>query len=138
MRVLFDQGTPVPLRRLLTSHEVTTAHERGWSQLKNGELLDSAEKEGFAVLVTTDANLKFQQNLAWRRLAIVVLTTTSWPRIQRVASAVVAAVDGAAPGTYVEVEVPCEEEAMKRLPMKPLLVSVLATAFAIPMTYVSS
>jgi predicted nuclease of predicted toxin-antitoxin system len=106
VRVLFDQGTPVPLRRLLTQHEVITAHERGWSQLKNGELLDSAEKEGFAVLVTTDVNLKFQQNLASRKLAIVVLTTTSWPRIQRVASAVVAAVDSAAPGTYVEVEVP--------------------------------
>lgn len=96
----------MPLRRLLTQHEVITAHERGWSQLKNGELLDSAEKEGFAVLVTTDVNLKFQQNLASRKLAIVVLTTTSWPRIQRVASAVVAAVDSAAPGTYVEVEVP--------------------------------
>ena len=106
MRVLFDQGTPVPLRRLLTQHEVTTAHERGWSQLKNGELLDSAEKEGFAVLVTTDANLKHQQNLTSRKLAIVVLTTTSWPRIQRVADVVVAAVDGAAPGTYFEVEVP--------------------------------
>jgi nucleoside 2-deoxyribosyltransferase len=85
---------------------VTTAHERDWSQLKNGELLDSAEKEGFAVLVTTDANLKHQQNLTSRKLAIVVLTTTSWPRIQRVADVVVAAVDGAAPGTYFEVGVP--------------------------------
>lgn len=106
MRVLFDQGTPVPLRRLLTQHEVITAHERGWSQLKNGELLDSAEKEGFAVFVTTDTSLKYQQNPTSRQLAIVVLTTTSWPRIQRVAAAVVAAVDGAAPGTYFEVEVP--------------------------------
>jgi hypothetical protein len=106
VRVLFDQGTPVPLRRLLTQHEVATAHERGWSQLKNGELLDSAEKEGFAVLVTTDANLKYQQNLTSRKLAIVVLTTTSWPRIQRVADAVVAAVDGATAGGYIEVEVP--------------------------------
>jgi predicted nuclease of predicted toxin-antitoxin system len=106
VRVLFDQGTPAPLRRLLTQHDVTTAHERGWSQLKNGELLDLAEKEGFAVLVTTDANLKYQQNLASRRIAIVVLTTTSWPRIQRAAAEVVAAVDGAAPGVYREVEVP--------------------------------
>jgi predicted nuclease of predicted toxin-antitoxin system len=106
VRVLFDQGTPVPLRRLLTQHEVITAHERGWSELKNGELLDSAERAGFAVLVTTDAKLKYQQNLTSRKLAIVVLTTTSWPRIQRVAAAVVAAVDSAAPGTYFEVEVP--------------------------------
>lgn len=106
MRVLFDQGTPVPLRGLLTQHKVVTAHERGWSTLKNGELLDSAEKEGFHVIVTTDANLKYQQNLSSRRIAIVVLTSTSWPRIQRIAATVVAAVDGAAAGRYTEVEVP--------------------------------
>jgi len=104
--VLFDQGTPVPLRWMLTQHEVVTAHERGWSKLRNGELLDSAEQEGFAVFVTTDANLRYQQNLASRKLAIVVLTTTSWPRIQRVADAVVAAVDGATAGSYIEVEIP--------------------------------
>jgi len=105
VRVLFDQGTPVPLRRVLTQHEVVTAHERGWSQLKNGELLESAEKEGFAVLVTTDGNLKYQQNLASRRIAIVVLSTTSWPRIQRVVNEIVAAVNDAAAGSYREVDV---------------------------------
>ncbi len=63
MRVLFDQGTPVPLRQSLTQHEVTTAHERRWSKLKNGELLDAAEKDRFAVLVTTDSNLKYQQRV---------------------------------------------------------------------------
>jgi hypothetical protein len=106
VRVLFDQGTPAPLRQVLTQPEVTTAYERGWSQLKNGELLDLAEKEGFAVLVTSDASLKYQQNLTSRKIAIIVLTTTSWPRIQRVAAAVVAAVEGAAPGAHCEVEVP--------------------------------
>ena len=82
MRVLFDQGTPEPLRRALTQHEIVTAYERGWSKLTNGELLDAAEKEGFGVLVTTDTNLKHQQNLASRQIAIAVLTTPSWPRIQ--------------------------------------------------------
>ena len=106
MRILFDQGTPVPLRRMLTQHEVVTAHERGWSQLKNGELLDSAEKEGFAVLATTDPNLKYQQDLASRKLAIVVLTTTSWPRIQRAVQTVVASVDRATAGSYIEAEIP--------------------------------
>lgn len=106
MRVLFDQGTPVPLRKKLTQHEVVTAYERGWSQLKNGALLDVAEKEGFAVLVTTDANLKHQQNLSSRTIAIVVLATTSWPRIQRAVDSVVAAVGAASPGSYVEVEIP--------------------------------
>jgi hypothetical protein len=63
VRILFDQGTPIPLRQSLTHHEVTTAYERDWSRLKNGELLDAAEKQGVAVLVTTDLNLKYQQNL---------------------------------------------------------------------------
>ena len=106
MRILFDQGTPVPLRQFLTQHEVTTVFERGWSKLKNGDLLDAAEKDGFAALVTTDSNLKFQQNLTSRRLAIVVLTTTSWPRIQRAVGAVARAVDGASDGSYAEVEIP--------------------------------
>ena len=106
MRVLFDQGTPVPLRHALPRHEVVTAHERGWSTLKNGELLDAAERSGFDVLVTTDLNLRHQQNLSSRQIAIVVLASPSWPRIQRVLAAVVRAVDRAAVATYVEVEVP--------------------------------
>jgi hypothetical protein len=106
VRVLFDQGTPEPLRHLLTQHEVTTAYERGWSKLTNGELLDTAAKEGYAVLVTTDSNLRYQQNLERRSIAIVVLSTPSWPRIQRASTLVVRAVEDAAPGTYVEVAIP--------------------------------
>ncbi len=106
MRILFDQGTPVPLRRSLKHHEVTTAYERNWSRLKNGELLDAAEKEGFEVLVTTDSKLKDQQNLKSRRIAIVVLSTPSWPRIQRAIPAVVAVVDAASQGSYKEIAIP--------------------------------
>lgn len=106
MRVLFDQGTPVPLRHFLTHHEITTAHERGWSQLKNGDLIEAAEKAGVEVLLTTDLNLKHQQNLKLRHIAVVVLSTPSWPRIQRAVDAVVHAVDRATPGRYTEVDIP--------------------------------
>lgn len=109
MRVLFDQGTPDPLRESLTLHKVSTAYERGWSKLENSELLDAAERDGYEVVVTTDANLKYQQNLAARRVGIVVLLSTSWPRIQRMIPSVVAAVDAAGPGSYTEVEVPYHE-----------------------------
>ena len=81
-------------------------YERGWSTLKNGELLTAAETQGFQVLVTTDTNLKYQQNLASRAIAIVVLSTTSWPRIKAAAEPVVAAVAAATPGSYTEVIVP--------------------------------
>ena len=106
MRVLFDQGTPDPLRHLLTQHEVTTAYERGWSTLSNGELLDAAEKDGYAVLVTTDSNLRYQQNLGRRRIAVIVLSTPSWPRIQRASASVLQAIERATPGGYAEVTVP--------------------------------
>jgi predicted nuclease of predicted toxin-antitoxin system len=66
MKILFDQGTPVPLRRHLTGHLVDTAFERGWSDLKNGELLDAAERDGYRLLITTDQNLKHLQHLGGR------------------------------------------------------------------------
>lgn len=106
MRILFDQGTPVPLRQSLSEHDVSTAYERGWSTLKNGDLLDAAEREGFEVLVTTDKSLRHQQNLRARSIVVIVLTTTSWPRIQRDIPAVARAVDGAVPGSYMEVRFP--------------------------------
>jgi hypothetical protein len=106
VRILFDQGTPAPLRRHLAAHDVATAYERGWSTLANGELLDQAEKAGFDILVTTDSNLGYQQNLAVRRIAIVVLSTTSWPRIQRAVDAVIRAIEGATTAAYTVVQIP--------------------------------
>lgn len=106
MRVLFDQGTPVPLREFLPQHEVVTAYERGWSTLKNGELLDAAEREGFEVFVTTDSRLRYQQNLAARHIAIVCLLSTSWPRIRPIVSSIAEAVGTSVRGSYREIEVP--------------------------------
>ena len=107
MRVLFDQGTPVLLRRHLSNHLVETAFELGWSTLRNGALLDRAEAEGFELLITTDQSLHHQQNLAGRRLAVLVLMSTSWPRIEARAGAdrIAAAIDGIAPGACVEVAI---------------------------------
>ena len=105
MRILFDQGTPVPLRRHLASHAVDTAFERGWSDLQNGELLDVAEQEGYALLITTDQNLRYQQQLTGRQLAIIVLLSTSWPRIQLRIDTIQAAVEGIVPGDYQEIPI---------------------------------
>jgi|GEM_PF-328853 len=80
MKLLFDQGTPVPLRSHLRNHSVETAHERGWSNLKNGDLLMQAE--GFEALITTDQNLRYQQNLTKWKISVIVLLTTNWPRIR--------------------------------------------------------
>ena len=74
--------------------------------MENGDLLDAAESARFDVLLTTDTNLRYQQNLAVRRIAIVVLSATSWPRVRKVIGRVDAALAGVQTGSYVEVEIP--------------------------------
>ena len=106
MKILFDQGTPVPLRRHLTAHQVDMAYERGWSALSNGDLLMEAERDGYELLVTTDRNLRYQQNLVTRQIAIVVLMSTLWLRIQRTLSPIQAVIDATVPGDYQEVPIP--------------------------------
>jgi hypothetical protein len=100
VKILFDQGTPAPLRRELSKHTVTTAFEKGWSTLSNGDLLAKAEQE-FDLLVTTDQNLQYQQNLAGRKIAILILPTTSWPSIRLHAIEIAAAIDRIKPGDYI-------------------------------------
>ena len=106
MKILFDQGVPVPLRRYLSDHSVDTAYERGWSRLSNGDLLDAAEQAGFELLVTTDQNLRYQQNLTHRKLAIVVLSKGRWRLIKERLPEIAAAVAVASPGTVTEVQIP--------------------------------
>ena len=104
MKILFDQGTPVPLRRHLGKHEVATAAELSWSQLTNGELLAAATKAGFEVFVTTDQNLRYQQNLQDRGIAIVVLMTASWPRISKKANEIAVRIQRITRAAYIEID----------------------------------
>jgi predicted nuclease of predicted toxin-antitoxin system len=105
MKILFDQGTPVPLRSALADHHVETAFERGWSDLANGDLLDAAERHDFDLLVTTDQHLRNQQNLAGRKLAVLVLLTTSWPRISQCLAEIRQAIENSSEGSYTELSI---------------------------------
>lgn len=105
MKILFDQGTPVPLRRHLTGHSVTTAYEQGWSNLSNGELLKAAEEAGYQLFVTTDQNIRYQQNLREHQMAIVVLLSTSWPRISRRVDDISVVIDAMSSGGYAEIPI---------------------------------
>lgn len=106
MKLLFDQGTPVPLRKYLPEHSAETVYERGWSNISNGDLLKRAEDEGFDALITTDQNLRYQQNMTGRQSSILVLMTTSWPRIKNHLPVLVPAINGLQPGNYLEVPIP--------------------------------
>lgn len=102
MRILFDQGTPAPLRNALRGHIVDLVKDLGWQTLRNGELLNLAEEEGYDVLLTTDQGIQFQQNLQGRRLAIIVVAP-DWPRVSRQVDAIKSAIEKVQPGAYLEV-----------------------------------
>lgn len=104
MKILFDQGTPAPLRDALTDHSITTVYEQSWDQLANGDLLKLAEA-AFDAFVTTDPNLRYQQNLTGRKLAILVLPTTSWPKLRGHTAKVATAIAALRPGDYVELQI---------------------------------
>jgi hypothetical protein len=104
MLILFDHVTPKGISRALVGHTVTRAKDRGWDTLSNGDLLAAAEAAGFDVVITADKNMRYQQNLAGRRIALVVLGTPQWPvvklHLEKIANAVIAAT----PGSYTEVK----------------------------------
>jgi hypothetical protein len=106
MRILFDHSTPAPLQRYLKGHVVVEAVERGWDKLVNGALLEVAEEAGFEAFITADKNIRYQQNLEGRKIAIVVLGHAQWPVLRHYVDRVLAAVDAATPGSYTEVEIP--------------------------------
>ena len=108
MRVLFDNGTPRGVGAALTDHIVEEARAHGWDTFRNGELLDAAEAAGFDVFVTTDRNLRYQQNLAGRKIAIIVLGNGRWRLIRNRLPIIGAAVAAAAPGSVAEIEIPID------------------------------
>jgi hypothetical protein len=106
MLILFDHGTPRGIASHLPEHTVKEARAQGWDRLSNGELLKAAENAGFDLLLSTDKNIRYQQNLQQRKIAIVVLGKARWRLIKPLLARVVAAVNAAQPGTYTEVDIP--------------------------------
>lgn len=104
MRVLFDNGVPRGVAAALVGHVVEEARARRWDSLKNGELLTAAETAGFDVFVTTDRNIRYQQNLAGRGLSLVILSKARWRLIRLRLGAIQAAVTAATPGSVVEID----------------------------------
>src|SRR4051794_23254318 len=110
MLIFFDHGTPQGLARALPGPTVLTAQDRGWGRLTNGALLKAAEEAAFDLLLTTDGRIRYQQNLAGRKLALMVLTgSTKWSRVRLHLERIAAVVNAATPGSYVEIEIPFDQ-----------------------------
>ena len=106
MRILFDHNAPKRLAPHLQGHSVSTAKERGWDRLTNGDLLASAEKADFELFLTADKNMRYQQNLSARKISIIVLGHSPWQVVSLRIAEIAAAVNAATPGSYAEVEIP--------------------------------
>jgi hypothetical protein len=108
MRILFDHGTPSGIARALSGHDIVEAIDRGWEQISNGELLAAAEEDGFDLLLTTDKNIRYQQNLTARKIGIVVLGNSTWRIVRLHLDRIRQIVNKTTPGNYVEIEIPFE------------------------------
>jgi hypothetical protein len=108
VKILFDEGVPRQLRGLLGRNDVSLVEEKGWKGIRNGLLLQLAEENGFDVLVTADQQLKYQQNLKNRKIAIVVLPYNRRKWMPLLVPDVTAALDKIKSGDYIEVPLPKE------------------------------
>ncbi len=91
MKILLDECVPWPMHRLLVDHECRMAQQQGWGGIKNGRLLQLAEGE-FDLFITSDQNVRYQQNLANRRIAILELSTNKLRRIETAAALIQTAI----------------------------------------------
>ena len=105
MRILLDECVPWPMRRLLSQHSVTSVQAQGWSGIRNSELLQHAEAD-FDLFITSDQNIRYQQNLANQRIAILELSTNDLRRIRTAAKSIVAIVVKIQPGELQRLDIP--------------------------------
>ena len=106
MLILFDHVTPSGIARFLHGQTVSKAKDRGWDTLSNGDLLTEAERAGFDLLFTADKNMRHQQNLSGRRIAILVLSTPRWHVVRLHIEKIAGAINAASPGSYTGVAIP--------------------------------
>jgi hypothetical protein len=106
IRILLDQNTPLGLRRSLPDYEIVPARGMRWATVENGELIRAAEEAGFAILIACDRNIRYQQNLTGRRIAVIELMSGVWSIVRDHLAEVTAAIEAVQPGSYTSVALP--------------------------------
>lgn len=107
------------VRDFLARHEVSTVIEMHWPpQIENGELLKAVDACNFDVFLTSDQNIKYQQDLSLRKLALVVLGSNIWPIVRNHRGEIQAAIEKSTPGGYLFVEMPLPKKPQERSPKR--------------------
>jgi hypothetical protein len=106
MKLLLDECVPVQVRNALPEHEIHSATDPQWRGLSNGELLHLAEQQEFNVIIVADKNMRYQQNLSGRNIAILELWTNHRPTLEQHFQYIKTAVEQMLPGQYLELTAP--------------------------------
>ena len=102
MKILLDECTPRVVKKRLGHRDIWTVQEMGWGGIKNGDLLTAAEGQ-FDILITTDKNLRYQQNLTGRGFAILLLPGNEVPLVETLIPGIDLALDSASAGDFIEI-----------------------------------
>ena len=105
MKILLDECVPWPMYKLLSNHACSSVQDLGWGGIKNGDLLQRAEDE-FDLFITSDQNIRYQQNLAGRRIAILELSTNDVNRIQSASTLIQEALQRIQPNEFRQLTIP--------------------------------
>ena len=105
MRILLDECVPWPMHKLLGLHYCSSVQAEGWGGIKNGELLQRAEGQ-FDLFITSDQNIRYQQNLSGRRIAILELSTNDINRIQSARILIEQALDNLQSNQFKRLDIP--------------------------------
>jgi predicted nuclease of predicted toxin-antitoxin system len=105
MKILLDECVPAPMQSLLSNHACTTVQSKGWSGIRNGDLLQRAGAE-FDLFITSDHNIRYQQNLGGRSIAILELSTNDIGRIRAATSIIDKAVANIQPNAFQHLDIP--------------------------------
>jgi predicted nuclease of predicted toxin-antitoxin system len=106
MKILLDECVPVQIRDALPGHEIHSATNPQWRGLSNGELIRLAEQQEFQLIVVADKNMRYQQNISSRTIAVLELWTNHRPTLERHFQYISAAVEQIQPGQYLELLAP--------------------------------
>jgi predicted nuclease of predicted toxin-antitoxin system len=105
VRILLDECVPWPIRHLLAGHDCTNVQKQGWKGTKNGALLALAASE-FDLFITSDQNIRYQQNLLGSTIAVLELSTNDLRRIRAAAAMIQSEISKVKPGAYRRITIP--------------------------------
>lgn len=103
MNIIFDENVPLPMRQFFTGHTVSTVQFEGWAGTENGKLIELVDGK-FDVLILADKNLRYQQNLTNRKVALIELPTNRWPILKQMIPGIINAVEKIEAGSYTIIE----------------------------------